>query len=153
MRSCHFAKHGAAFLAVFFFLSLVVPISPVLGDGGPLPILGHSPSVDPPTTLPHTSSSWPSDQVAPKAQDAVPPKVYEVLAEIQKRRGASPPGYIGGRVFENREQRLPKGRYREYDVNPRIPGRNRGAERLVIERRTGKAYYTRDHYRTFTLLN
>ncbi|MBX3303452.1 MAG: hypothetical protein KF693_14655 [Nitrospira sp.] len=32
-------------------------------------------------------------------------------------------------------------------------GRSRDAERLVIEQRTGKAYYTGDHYRTFILLN
>jgi ribonuclease T1 len=76
-----------------------------------------------------------------------------MLAAIQQRRGEPLPGYVGGRVFENRELRLPKGRYREYDVNPKIRGRNRGPERLVIERRTGKAYYTQDHYRTFRLLN
>ena len=63
------------------------------------------------------------------------------------------PGYIGGRDFQNRERRLPRGRYREYDVNPKIRGRARDAERLVIEQRTGKAYYSGDHYRTFIPLN
>ncbi|TKB60833.1 MAG: hypothetical protein E8D52_01650 [Nitrospira sp.] len=63
------------------------------------------------------------------------------------------PGYVGGRDFQNRERRLPRGSYREYDVNPKRRGRGRDAERIVIERRTGKAYYTGDHYRTFVPLN
>jgi hypothetical protein len=56
-------------------------------------------------------------------------------------------------VFQNRERRLPRGRYKEYDVNRKVPGRSRDAERLVIEQDTGKAYYTDDHYRTFFPLN
>lgn len=83
----------------------------------------------------------------------IPEKARAVLAEIQKRKGEPPPGYVGGRAFGNREQRLPRGRYREYDVNPKIRGKNRGAERIVIEQRTGKAYYTRDHYETFAPMN
>ena len=83
----------------------------------------------------------------------VPEKAREVLAEIQKRQGEPPPGYVGGRVFANRERRLPSGRYREYDVNPKQPGKNRGTERIVIEQRTGKAYYSHDHYETFTPMN
>ncbi len=79
--------------------------------------------------------------------------VYDVLAQLQASQGRPLPGYVGGRTFENRERRLPRGRYREYDVNPRVPGKHRGAERLVIEQRTGKAYYTDDHYRTFVPIN
>jgi ribonuclease T1 len=82
-----------------------------------------------------------------------PPKAYDVLAALQQRSGVPLPGYIGGKEFRNRERRLPHGRYREYDVNRKIPGRSRGAERLVIEQRSGKAYYTGDHYRTFIPLN
>jgi ribonuclease T1 len=83
----------------------------------------------------------------------VPDKAREVLAEIQKRKGEAPPGYVGGRVFSNREGRLPRGRYREYDVNPKRAGKSRGTERIVIEQRTGRAYYTRDHYETFAPMN
>ena len=83
----------------------------------------------------------------------IPGKARAVLAEIQKRNGEPPPGYVGGRTFSNRERRLPRGSYREYDVNPKKSGRNRGTERIVIEQRTGKAYYTRDHYETFTPMN
>jgi ribonuclease T1 len=82
-------------------------------------------------------------------QTEVPQKARDVLAEIQKRNGEPPPGYVGGRTFANREHRLPRGKYREYDVNPKIRGKNRGTERIVIEQRTRKAYYSRDHYETF----
>ena len=87
------------------------------------------------------------------AVSGVPLKAQDLLKRLQEREGVPLPGYIGGRDFQNRERRLPRGRYREYDVNPKIRGRARDAERLVIEQRTGKAYYSGDHYRTFTPLN
>lgn len=88
------------------------------------------------------------------AQFATPPQsARDLLKLLRDRDGAPLPGYIGGRDFQNRERRLPRGRYREYDVNPKVRGRSRDAERIVIEQRTGKAYYTGDHYRTFVPLN
>ena len=39
--------------------------------------------------------------------------------------------------------------YQEWDVNPKVHNVNRGAERLVTGS-DGSAYYTSDHYRTFT---
>jgi ribonuclease T1 len=86
-------------------------------------------------------------------EGTAPQKAYDLLAKIQERDGKPLPGYVGRRHFENRERRLPSGRYYEYDVNRKIPGRSRGAERLVIEQNTGKAYYTNDHYRSFLPLN
>lgn len=86
-------------------------------------------------------------------EGAAPQKAYDLLAKLQQRDGEPLPGYVGGRDFQNRERRLPRGRYREYDVNRKIPGRSRDAERLVIEQKTGKAYYTGDHYRSFVPLN
>lgn len=83
----------------------------------------------------------------------VPATAYEVLAAIQRNGGKPPPGYVGGRTFMNRERRLPSGRYREYDIHPLVPGSNRGAERIVVDQRSGKAYYTSDHYRTFVPMN
>jgi guanyl-specific ribonuclease Sa len=87
-------------------------------------------------------------------QTGIPRYVLDVLAYVRTHNEA-PNGYVGGRTFENRERRLlqksPDGkniRYREWDVLPKIPGQNRGAERLI----TGSdksAYYTKDHYRTF----
>lgn len=97
-------------------------------------------------TLPESSDP-------PSSLKGVPQKVYDLLQRLEERGGSPLPGYVGGREFQNRERRLPRGRYREYDVNPKIRGQSRDAERIVIEQRTGKAYYTGDHYRTFTQLN
>ena len=80
---------------------------------------------------------------------AVPPHALAVLQEIRTHHGESPPGYVGGSRFGNRERRLPPGDYREYDTHPHVRGKDRGPERLVIERKSGQAYYTPDHYRTF----
>lgn len=88
-----------------------------------------------------------------QAEQIAPKKAHELLATLQQRNGEPLPGYVGGRPFQNREGRLPPGRYREYDVNRKISGRARDAERIVIEQNTGKAYYSGDHYRTFVPLN
>ena len=82
-----------------------------------------------------------------------PQKAQDLLAQLQARHGDPLPGYVGGREFHNREHRLPPGHYHEYDVNPKIRGRSRDAERIVIEQDSGRAYYSGDHYRTFTPLN
>ena len=73
----------------------------------------------------------------------------EVLRQIRET-GQPPAGYVGGRVWQNRERNLPLGGYyHEYDINPKVKGKNRGPERLVIDETSGKAWYTPDHYRTF----
>ncbi len=104
--------------------------------------LGTSVSSDPALTGPSVA-----------VQDEAPQKARDVLNAVLERQGAPLPGYVGGREFRNRERRLPRGRYREYDVNPKPRGRPRDAERIVIEEHTQKAYYTPDHYRTFIPLN
>lgn len=87
-------------------------------------------------------------EVQAERKEGVPQKVIDVLNYV-KAHGEAPKGYVGGRVFQNREHRLPETTtYNEWDVNPKVNGQNRGAERLI----TGKdksAYYTNDHYRTF----
>lgn len=87
-------------------------------------------------------------------QGKIPQKVYEVLKYI-KENGTAPDGYVGGRKFGNYEKLLPQkdenGRrinYKEWDVNPKQKGRNRGAERLVTGS-DGRAYYTKNHYKSF----
>jgi guanyl-specific ribonuclease Sa len=91
----------------------------------------------------------------------VPRKVEAVLRYIDEHDSA-PPGFVGGREFtndgRNNEQVLPRVdadgdaiEYREWDVNRRIPGRNRGTERLVTGS-DGSAYYTGNHYKTFTTI-
>jgi guanyl-specific ribonuclease Sa len=86
---------------------------------------------------------------------AVPAKVATVLHHIDTNHKA-PAGYEGGRKFHNEEKRLPQKdkegnaiTYQEWDVNPKVQGVNRGAERLITGS-DGSAYYTSDHYRTFT---
>src|SRR5262249_37432298 len=89
--------------------------------------------------------------VAPPAPAReVPGYVLDVLAEIERRHGEPPAGYVGGRRFENRERRLPRGVYREYDVHRKVPGQDRGPERIGIEQRSGEAWDTADHHRTCT---
>jgi hypothetical protein len=88
----------------------------------------------------------------------VPAKVEAVLRTIDET-GHAPRGYIGGRPYENHarrgEQPLPRVdrdgdpiTYLTWDVNPEIPGRSRGAERLVTGS-DGSAYYTPDDYKVF----
>lgn len=92
------------------------------------------------------------------AAKSVPSKAKSVLNKIKANKGAPPKGYKGGRTFKNYDKTLPikdsKGNpisYKEYDVNPFQKGVNRGAERIV-RGSDGKAYYTSDHYKTFTLI-
>jgi ribonuclease T1 len=94
--------------------------------------------------------SAPAAVSAPAAEPGVPQKALDVL-RIVRTTGEPPDGYVGGRVFENREGRLPaEGDYREFDVDPHNGQRN--AERLIVEWKTKKAWYTGDHYQTFTEL-
>lgn len=84
----------------------------------------------------------------------IPDYVLETLEYILEHHQA-PDGYVGGRTFQNREGILPKTnadgakyQYKEWDVHPKVAGRNRGAERLVTSNEND-AYYTSDHYRSF----
>lgn len=95
------------------------------------------------------SETEPLSGKKPKTGRAAPQKAYDLLVQLAGRQGEPLPGYVGGREFQNRERRLPRGLYREYDVNPKRRGRPRDAERIVIDQKSGKAYYTPDHYRTF----
>ena len=106
----------------------------------------------------HTGCNPPSLESAAEPQSLgspnVPEKVEKVLKYIDEHH-EPPQGHEGGRDFHNAEGHLPRrddrGRtitYREWDVNPKIPGVNRGPERLVTGS-DGSAYYTPDHYRTF----
>ncbi len=91
----------------------------------------------------------------------VPAKVGPVLSHVDQN-GEAPPGYVGGRAFTNDGRRgevvLPRvdadGNpidYREWDVNLKRPGVNRGPERLVTGS-DGSAYYSADHYQTFVAI-
>ena len=88
-----------------------------------------------------SSSSWQD------AGSSIPANAQSVLQYV-RQTGHAPDGYVGGRVFENREGRLPAGGdYREFDVDPHNGPRN--ADRIIVDWNTKQAWYTGDHYRTF----
>ena len=74
----------------------------------------------------------------------IPDRVHNVLSIIRAQAGGAPAGYLGGATFNDRENRLPEGRYRYYDVHPNVPGKSRGPERLIIDQTTGVAFYTKE---------
>ena len=89
----------------------------------------------------------------------VPDAAWRTLTLIDSGdwpEAADAPGTRGGSGFGNREGHLPardgdgaRIRYREWDVNPKKPHRGRDAERIVTGN-DGSAWYTGDHYSTFT---
>lgn len=84
------------------------------------------------------------------AQAQIPQAAYGTLQYLKTHNWTPPPGYKGGRVFQNRDGKLPAcGNYREYDIHPYVKGQNRGVERLVVDINTGRVWYTPDHYDTF----
>lgn len=96
---------------------------------------------------------------APEHAAGVPDHAYDTLAEIDAGRwpgSANAPGTKGGDRWMNRAGTLPKTdssgkavNYQEWDVNPKKPGQGRDAERIVTGSDSA-AYYTGDHYKTFT---
>jgi guanyl-specific ribonuclease Sa len=97
-----------------------------------------------------------SDRTPPNAaaDKHIPAKVFKVWTYV---RTYDEPmlNYVGGRTFQNRERRLESKdaqgkriQYKEWDVNPKRHGQNRGVERLVTGS-DGRAWYTNDHYQTF----
>lgn len=89
----------------------------------------------------------------------VPDRAYQTLVEIDAGRwpdSANAPGTHGGETYLNRNRQLPvkdaAGKtvtYQEWDVNPKRRGQSRDAERIVTGS-DGSAWYTGDHYDTFT---
>lgn len=118
------------------------------------------------TTTPSTQTAKPgpgNSGAAPAASatraPGVPDRAYRTLVEIDAGRwpgSANAPGTKGGDQWMNRAGTLPKtdssGKpitYQEWDVNPKQRGQTRDAERIVTGS-DGSAYYTGDHYETFT---
>lgn len=89
-----------------------------------------------------------------------PPYAIAMLSEIRRNR-APLPNHAGGGVFHNEPNKsgqiaLPReaaGVYRKFDIHPKANEKNRGVERIVINQRTGAAYYTNSHYRNFVLMD
>ena len=82
-------------------------------------------------------------------------RIQKIIKAIDKTE-KNLPGYVGGRIFKNKEKMLPIKTnfkkniiYKEWDIKPRIEGVNRGAERVVTGN-DGSVWYTNDHYKNFT---
>ncbi|MCJ0906265.1 ribonuclease domain-containing protein [Rhodococcus sp. ARC_M6] len=105
-----------------------------------------------PTTAKQTTT-------AKQATSDAPARVLATLVEVDAGRwpdSANSVGTKGGITFRNSEGRLPAvgaggGRvvYQEWDVNPKKNGQGRDAERIVTGN-DGSAWFTLDHYDTFT---
>ncbi|NNH72012.1 ribonuclease [Nocardia uniformis] len=110
---------------------------------------------------PATKSGAPAGtSAAPVSRVAgIPDRAYQTLVEIDAGRwpdSADAPGTRGGDTYFNRSRALPAkdatGKtiaYQEWDVNPKRRGQGRDAERIVTGS-DGSAWYTGDHYDTFT---
>ena len=98
-------------------------------------------------------------RAAKRVASAVPQHATDVLTHV-RANGSAPAGFKGGRTFLNDcrggGQVSPRAdavgnpiNHSEWDVNAYQKGVNRGAERVVTGS-DGRAYYTNDHYGTFT---
>lgn len=82
--------------------------------------------------------------------------LYDTLDYLKSHNTTPPYGYKGGGSYKNDgrygSQVLPDchAPYYKYDVHPKIPGQNRGLERIVLGQ--GIAYYTFDHYITCIIM-
>ena len=96
------------------------------------------------------NTTWSTEATVQADTAAVPQHAWDTLEYVKNNNGSPPKGYKGGRSFGNHEQRLPDNYkpFYEYDVHPKVAGQNRGSERIVIG--NGAAWYTNDHYVTFT---
>ncbi|MBF6168277.1 ribonuclease [Streptomyces gardneri] len=112
------------------------------------------------STVTPTAAPRAGETASPVTQAVgVPERAYATLREIDAGRwpgSANAPGTKGGERWMNRGGDLPatdgSGKpitYQEWDVNPKQPGRSRDAERIVTGS-DGSAWYTGDHYKTFT---
>ena len=89
----------------------------------------------------------------------IPQRAFDVLNHL-KGHGYSPmTGYKGGKIFSNDGRDasgvLPSkyGPFKEFDIDPKMAGRPRNAERIVVGFGDGgAAWYTPDHYGNFYLM-
>ncbi|MGY5311158.1 ribonuclease domain-containing protein [Nocardia gipuzkoensis] len=130
------------------------------GDATTSPSASRASTVAASTVTSPTTAPRGGDTASPVTQAVgVPERAYATLREIDADRwpgSANAPGTKGGERWMNRGGDLPatdgSGKsitYQEWDVNPKHPGRSRDAERIVTGS-DGSAWYTGDHYKTFT---
>lgn len=114
--------------------------------------LVHAPARS--TTMPSASDPVITLKNTSHTNNQIPSHVFEVVAYIQKHHAAMD-GYVGGRIFTNRERIVPQRdaqnnaiQYQEWDVNPKVQGQHRDAERILTGS-DGRNWYTSDHYKSF----
>jgi len=135
---------GVGVVAVVIVVGLLVSRGPS----------AHSPAASSKTVAARVSAAPVTGHAA-----GVPDRAYQTLALIDAGRwpgAANAPGTHGGDQWMNRGGSLSRtdssGKaitYREWDVNPKKPGQTRDAQRIITGS-DGSAYYTGDHYKTFT---
>ncbi|MFC9433217.1 ribonuclease domain-containing protein [Nocardia sp. NPDC057030] len=137
---------------------VVVAVLGLRGGGGDTVATGTTARATSSAAVPGAPRA--SEPAAPTSRaPGVPAKAYDTLREIDAGRwpdSANAPGTKGGDRWMNRAGTLAAkdgaGKpitYQEWDVNPKQRGRSRDAERIVTGS-DGSAWYTGDHYETFT---
>ncbi|MFG1794099.1 ribonuclease domain-containing protein [Nocardia sp. NPDC049149] len=154
-----------AAVGVVVLALIVVAVLAVRGGDDPAATTARVPGSSVPAATVAAPTGTATPQRPPQPDPAstrvagVPDRAYATLLEIDAGRwpdAANAPGTKGGDRWMNRDRTLPAtdaaGKpvsYQEWDVNPKQRGRSRDAERIV----TGSdrsAWYTGDHYKTFT---
>ncbi|MEU1993326.1 ribonuclease domain-containing protein [Nocardia gamkensis] len=156
MNRSPLVKRGLGVLGAVALVLLAAVLA--LYDGGDTTT---STSASRATTVAASTATAPrGDSASPVTQaSGVPERAYVTLREIDAGRwpgSANAPGTKGGERWQNRGGDLPAAdgsgkpiTYQEWDVNPKQSGRSRDAERIVTGS-DGSAWYTGDHYKTFT---
>lgn len=81
------------------------------------------------------------------------PRAVQYARYLHHNQGKAHPNY-SSQAYSNAPrpgyQRLPeRGQYREYQMIQGSRWHDKGAERIVRDSRSGRTWYTRDHYRSF----
>ncbi|KAA0022702.1 ribonuclease domain-containing protein [Antrihabitans cavernicola] len=107
----------------------------------------------------HGGSSGSGGSTSIAKSGSVPAAATATLSKIDDGswpESANAPGTNGGTTWQNREHNLPAKdsagkavKYQEWDVNPKKRGQSRDAQRIITGS-DGSAWYTGDHYKTFT---
>ena len=115
-------------------------------------VTSTSPATSPPSQNDNAAAN--NSSGVSENNSGIPQKVYDVLKYIRANHQAMD-GYVGGRVFSNREKIVPQKdangnpiTYQEWDVNPKIQGQNRVTERILTGS-DGRAVYTEDQDKSF----
>jgi len=149
------ARHHASVLTVLAVLVILILAACTVGDSG----AGTTPTSASPTATAGSSLTWLGFTEQPPSDwnggaipvDELPPEAHETLTLIAT--DGPYPYRQDGSTFQNREGSLPDrdaGFYREFTVE--TPGSpDRGARRLVVGDEDA-AYYTEDHYDSFTFV-